>query len=108
MRNTEYPCQAVSWRQYPVERHWRRVSPSAMSAAGDAAPDALWMLLVRNQIAPAQKIVDGERAGTSHRGVEIVWSRGDDGRGQFWWRIVQQRLLGEPQVGQPDGAEPSR
>lgn len=49
--------------------------PSPMLATGDAASDALRILLVRNQIAPAQKIVDGERAGTFHLGVEIVWSR---------------------------------
>ena len=63
------------------------------------------VLLVGNQVAPAQKVVDGERAGAPHRGIEIVGTRGDHGRGQLRRRILQHRPLGESQIRHPDGGE---
>ena len=37
--------------------------------------------------------------------AEIMRAGGDDGRGQLRRRILQQRPLGEPQIGNPDGGE---
>ena len=72
---------------------------------GDSCRDAPGVLLVGHQIAPGEKVVDRERAGAPHRGQEIVRTRGNDGRGQFRWRILQHRPLGESQIRQSDSGE---
>src|SRR6202035_3811310 len=49
----------------------------------DAGADASGIFLVGNQMAPAEEVVDGERAGAPGRRAEIVRTGGDHGRGQL-------------------------
>ncbi len=54
----------------------------------DRRPDALRILLVDDQVAPAQEVAEGERAGIPDRGSEVVRAGRDHGRGQFRGRIL--------------------
>lgn len=89
------------------QRGGRPRHPSRRGELADSGPDATGVFLVGNQIAPAQEVVDRKRSGAPHRGPEVVRPHRDHGRGQLRGRIVQQRPLGETQIGQADGAEPA-
>ncbi len=57
------------------------------------------------QMAQPREVVDSEAIRCPTRGPEVMRPHRDHGRGQLG-RIVQQRPLGETQIGQADGAEP--
>ena len=104
------PPRRAGAQQLPAGRTQRQLTGGAYHAflrpqLADAGADSSGIFLVRNQMAPAQEVVDGERAGAPGRLAEIVGTGGDDGRGQLGRRILQQRPLGEPEIGNPDGGE---
>ena len=109
-RQPGLPPRSPFAEQRPAGRAQRRLRGRTHHALlsphlADAGADSVRIFLVRNQIAPAEEVVDRERAGTPRRRAQIMGTGGDDGRDQFRRRILQQRVLSEPQVRDPDGGE---
>ena len=71
----------------------------------DAGADPARIFLVCHQVAPAEEVVDRERAGTPSRKAHVMGTRDDHARDKLRRRILQQCELGEAQIRDSDGSE---
>ena len=63
------------------------------------------ILLVRDQVAPTEEVVEAERPRAPSWPADVVRADGDHSRLHLGWGIAEQRPLGEAQIRQPDSAE---
>src|SRR5947199_408381 len=64
----------------------------------DAGPDPARILLMNDQVAPPEEVVDGERPRTPGRQPHVVWARDDHAGDELRWGILQQRELSETEI----------
>ena len=72
-----------------------------------SAPERPAGFLARDLEVPAQRVAQGERAGSPHDLAEVVRAHDDRRGGQLGWRIDQQRPLREAHIRGPDRREAS-